>query len=157
MATLRRQEMAQLQVQVTLPGPEMVQLPAAGFLRRPEMAQLQVQVTLPGPEMAQLRAAGTLGRVAALVLATVLRLVSVEVRATVGLRALVRAATVWPQAAIGLTGQAASLQQALGWAAGPLVWALSGVSLAAAGLLGWTWLGRWMGSQECRCKLFRRI
>jgi hypothetical protein len=75
----------------------------------------------------------------------------------VGLRALVRAATVGPQAAIGLTGPAASLQQALGWAAGPLVWVLSGVSLAPAGLLGWTWLGRWMGSQECRCKLFRRI
>jgi hypothetical protein len=67
--------MAQLQVQVTLPGPEMVQLPAAGFLRLQEMAQLQVQVTLPGPEMAQLRAAGTLRRVAALVLATVPRLV----------------------------------------------------------------------------------
>jgi len=149
--------MAQLQVQVTLPGLEMVQLPAAGFLPRLEMAQLQVQVTLPGPEMAQLRAAGTLGRVAALVLATVPRLVSVEVRATVGLRALVRAATVWPQAAIGLTGQAASLQQALGWVAGPLVWALSGLPLAAAGLLGWIWLGGWMGSQECGCKLFRRI
>ncbi len=145
MATLRRREMAQLQVQVTLPGPEMVQLPAAGFLRRREMAQLQVQVTLPGPEMAQLRAAGTLRRVAALVLATVPRLVSVEVRATVGLRALVRAATVWPQAAIGLTGQPASLPQALGWAAGPLVWALSGVPLAAAGLLSCAWLGGWMG------------
>ena len=44
-------------------------------LRRQEMAQLQVQVTLPGPEMAPLRAAGTLRRVAALVLATVPRLV----------------------------------------------------------------------------------
>jgi hypothetical protein len=137
--------MAQLAAAGTLRWPEMVQLPAAGTLRRREMAQLQVQVTLPGPEMAQFRAAGTLGRVAALVLATVPRLVSVEVRATVGLRALVRAATVWPQAAIGLTGQAASLQQALGWAAGPLVWALSGVSLAAAGLLGCAWLGGWMG------------
>jgi len=157
MATLRRREMAQLQVQVTLPGPEMVQLPAAEFLRLQEMAQLQVQVTLPGPEMAQLRAAGTLGRVAALVLATVPRLVSVEVRATVGLRALVRVATVGPQAAIWLTGPAASLQQALGRAAGLLVSAVSGLPLAAAGLLGWAWLGRWMGSQECRCKLFRRI
>jgi len=75
MATLRRREMAPLQVQVTLPGPEMAQLRAAGFLRRREMAPLQVQVTLPGPEMAQLRAAGTLRRVAALVLATVRRLV----------------------------------------------------------------------------------
>ena len=109
------------------------------------MAQLQVQVTLPGPEMAQLRAAGTLGRVAALVLATVPRLVSVEVRATVGLRALVRAATVGSQAAAWLTGPAASLQQALGRAAGLLVWAVSGLPLAAAGLLGWAWLGRWRG------------
>src|SRR4028119_1932825 len=114
MATLRRQEMAQRRVQVPLPGPEMVQLPAAGFLRRQEMAQLQVQVALPGPEMAQLRAAGTLRRVAALVLATVRWLVSVEVRATVGLRALVRAATVGPQAAAWLTGPAGSLEQALG-------------------------------------------
>ncbi len=126
-------------------------------IRRREMAQLQVQVTLPGPEMAQLRAAGTLRRVAALVLATVPRLVSVEVRATVGLRALVRAATVGLQAAVWLTGPAASLQQALGREAGLLVWAVSGLPLAAAGLLGWAWLGGWMGSQECRCKLFRRI
>jgi hypothetical protein len=76
----------------------------------------------------------------------------------VGLQALVRAATVGPQAAVWLTGPAASLQQALGRAAGLLVcWAVSGLPLAAAGLLGWAWLGRWMGSQECRCKLFRRI
>ena len=126
-------------------------------LRRRERAQLQVQVTLPGSEMAQLRAAGTLGPVVALVVATVRWLVSVEVRATVGQQALVRAATVGSQAAIWLTGPAASLQQALGRAAGLLVWALSGVSLAAAGLRGWAWLGRWMASQECRCKLFRRI
>ncbi len=157
MATLRRREMAQLPAAGTLRRREMVQLPAAGTLRRPEMAQLQVQVTLPGPEMAQLRAAGTLRRVAALVLATVPRLVSVEVRATVGLRALVRAATVGLQAAVWLTGPAASLQQALGREAGLLVSAVSGLPLAAAGLLGWAWLGRWMGSQECRCKLFRRI
>jgi hypothetical protein len=157
MATLRRREMAQLPAAGTLRRREMVQLPAAGTLRRPEMAQLQVQVTLPGPEMAPLPAAGTLRRVAALVLATVPRLVSVEVRATLGLRALVRAATVGPQAAVWLTGPAASLQQALGRAAGLLVWAVSGLPLAAAGLLGWAWLGRWMGSQECRCKLFRRI
>jgi len=150
MATLRRREMVQLPAAGTLPRPEMVQLPAAGFLRRREMAQLQVQVTLAGPEMAQLRAAGTLRRVAALVLATVRRLVSVEVRATVGLRALVRATTVGPLAAVCLTGPAASqtaasLQQALGRAAGLLVWALSGLPLAAAGLLGWAWMGRWMG------------
>lgn len=147
MATLRRREMAQLPAAGTLRWPEMVQLPAAGTLRRREMAQLQVQVTLPGPEMAQLRAAGTLGRVAALVVATVRRLVSVEVRATVGLRALVRAATVGPLAAVCLTGPAASqtaaasLQQAQGRAAGLLVWAVSGLPLAAAGLLGWAWLG----------------
>ena len=145
MATVRRREMAQLQVQVTLPGQEMAPLRAAGFLRRREMAQLQVQVTLAGQQMAQLRAAGTLRRVAALVLATVRRLVSVEVRATVGLRALVRAATVGPQAAVWLTGPAASLQQALGTEAGVLVWAVSGLPLAAAGLLGWACLGRWMG------------
>ncbi len=149
--------MAQAMGMATLRRPEMAQLPAAGTLRRSEMAQLQVQVTLPGPEMAQLRAAGTLGRVAALVLATVPQLVSVEVRATVGLRALVRAATVGPQAAVWLTAPAASLQQALGRAAALLVWAVSGLPLAAAGVLGWAWLGRWMGSQECRCKLFRRI
>jgi hypothetical protein len=157
MATLRRREMAPLQVQVTLAGQEMAPLRAAGFLRRREMAPLQVQVTLAGQEMAPLRAAGTLRRVAALVLATVRRLVSVEVRATVGLQALVRAATVGPQAAVWLTGPAASLQQALGTEAGVLVWAVSGLPLAAAGLLGWACLGRWMGSQECRCKLFRRI
>ena len=93
MATLRR---------------EMAQLPAAGTQRLREMAQLQVQVTLPGPEMAQLPAAGTLGRVAALVLATVPRLVSVEVRATVGPRALVRAATVGPLAAVWFRRPAAS-------------------------------------------------
>ena len=114
------------------------------------MAQLQVQVTLAGPEMAQLAAAGTLRRVAALVLGTVRRLVSVEVRATVGLRALVRAATVGLLAAVCLAGSAASqaaasLQQALGRVAGLWVWALSGLPLAAAGLLGWAWLGRWMG------------
>ena len=104
--------------------------------------------------MAQLPAAGTLRRVAAVVLATVRRLVSVEVRATVGPRALVRAATVAPLAAVCLTGPAASqtaasLQQALGRAlgraAGLWVWALSGLLLVAAGLQGWTWLGRGMG------------
>ena len=73
-----------------------------------------------------------------------------------GLRALVRAATVGPQAAVWLRGPAASLQQALGRAAGLLVWAVSGLPLVAAGLLGWAWLGRLMGCQECRCKLFRR-
>jgi hypothetical protein len=150
MATLRRREMAQLPAAGTLRRPEMVQLPAAGFLRRREMAQLQVQVTLPGPEMAQLAAAGTLRRVAALVLGTVRRLVSVEVRATVRRRALVRAATVGPLAAVCLAGSAASqaaasLQQALGRVAGLWVWALSGLPLAAAGLLGWAWLGRWRG------------
>ncbi len=102
-------------------------------------------MTLAGPEMAQLRAAGTLGRVAALVRATVRWLVSVEVRATVGLRALVRAATVVPQAAVWLTGPAPSLQQALGRAAGMLVWAVSGLPLAAADRLGWAWLGQGMG------------
>ena len=146
MATLRRREMAQLPAAGTLRWPEMVQLPAAGTLRRREMAQLQVQVTLPGPEMAQLPAAGTLRRVAALVLATVRRLVSVEVRATVGPRALVPAATVGPRAAVWLTGPAASqtaasLQQALGRAAGLWVWALSGLPLATAGLLGWARMG----------------
>jgi len=150
MARLRRREMAQLPAGGILRWPEMVQLPAAGTLRRREMAQLPVQVTLAGREMAQLPAAGTLGRVAALVLGTVRRLVSVEVRATVGLRALVPAATVGPLAAVCLTGPAASqpaasLQQALGRAAGLLVWALSGLPLAAADLLGWAWLGRWMG------------
>lgn len=114
-------------------------------------------MALPGPEMAQLSAAGALRRVAAQVLATVSRLVSVEVRATVGLQALVRVATVGLQAAVWLTGPAASLQQAVGRAAGLLVWALSGLSVAAADLLGWAWLGRGMGGQECRCKLFRRI
>ena len=119
-------------------------------LRRREMAQLQVHVALPGPEMAQLPAAGALRRVAPQVLATVSRLVSVEVRATVGPRALVRAATVGPLAAVCLTGPAASqaaasLQQALGRAAGLWVWALSGLPLAAAGLLGWAWLGQGMG------------
>jgi hypothetical protein len=108
MATLRRPEMAQLPAAGTLRWREMVQPPAAGTLRRREMAQLQVPVTLPGPEMAQLPAAGTLRRVAALVLATVPRLVSVEVRATVGPRALVPAATVGPRAAVWLTGRAAS-------------------------------------------------
>jgi hypothetical protein len=157
MATLRRREKAQLPAAGTLRWPEMVQLPAAGFLRRREMAQLQVQVTLAGPEMAQLPAAGTLRRVAAVVLATVPRLVSVEVRATVGRRALVPAATVGPLAAVWLTGPAASqtaasLEQAQGRAARLWVWALSGLPLAA-GLLGWAWLGR----QECHCKLFRRI
>jgi hypothetical protein len=63
----------------------------------------------------------------------------------VGLRALVRAATVGPQAAIWLTGPAASLQQTLGRAAGLLVWAVSGLPLATAGLLGWVWLGQGMG------------
>jgi len=147
MATLRRREMAQLPAAATLRPREMVQLPAAATLRPREMAQLQLQVTLPGPEMAQLPAAGTLRRVAAVVRATVRRLVSVEVRATVGLRALVRAATVGPLAAVCLTGPAASqtaasLQQAQGRAAGLLVcWAVSGLPLAAAGLVGWAWLG----------------
>jgi len=45
---------------------------------------------------------------------------------------------------------AVSLQQALERLADLLVWALSALSLAAAGLLGW---GGWM---EYRCKLFRR-
>ena len=58
-----------------------------------------------------------------------------------GLRALVRAATVGPQAAAWLTGPAASVQQALGRAAGLWVWALSGLSVAAADLLGWAWMG----------------
>ena len=80
-----------------------------------------------------------------MVLATVRWLVSVEVRATVGLRALVPVATVGSQAAVWLTGPAASLLQALGRAAGLWVWALPGLPLAAAGLLGWAWLGRWMG------------
>ena len=62
-----------------------------------------------------------------------------------GLRALVRAATVGPQAAVWLTGPAASLQRALGREAGLLVWALSGVPVATAGLLGWAWLGQGMG------------
>jgi hypothetical protein len=146
MATLRRREMGQLPAAGTLRLPEMVQLPAAGTLGRREMAQLQVQVTLPGREMAQLQAAGTLGRVVAVVLATVRRLVSVEVRATVGRRALVRAVTVGPLAAVCLTGPAASqtaasLLQALGRAAGLLVWLVSGLPLAAAGLLGWAWMG----------------
>ena len=110
------------------------------------MAQLPAAGTLRWPEMVQLPAAGTLRRVAAVVLGTVRRLVSVEVRATVGLRALVRAATVGPQAAVWLTGPAASqtaasLQQALGRAAGLWVWALSGLSVAAADLLGWAWMG----------------
>ena len=74
-----------------------------------------------------------------------------------GRQALVRAATVEPLAAVWLKGPAASLEQALGMAAGLLVWAVSGLPVAAADLLGWAWLGRWMGSQECRCKLFRRI
>jgi len=143
MATLRRGEMAQLPA-ATLRWREMAQLPAA-TLRWGEMAQLQVHVALPGPEMAQLPAAGALRRVAPQVLATVSRLVSVEVRATVGPRALVRAATVGPLAAVWLTGPAASLQEALGRAAGLWVWALSGLPLAAAGLLGWAWLGQGMG------------
>ncbi len=153
-ATLRWGELVQLPA-ATLRWGEMVQLPAAGTLWR-QMAQLQVHVALPGPEMAQLPAAGDLRRVAAQVLATVSRLVSVEMRATVGPQALVRAATVGPLAAVWLKGPAASLQEALGSAAGLLVWALSGLSVAAAGLLGWAWLGRWMGCQECHCKLFRR-
>ena len=62
-----------------------------------------------------------------------------------GLQALVRSATVGPQAAVWLTGPAASLQQALGRAAGLWVWALSGLSEAATDLQGWAWLGRWMG------------
>ncbi len=98
-------------------------------------------MTLAGPEMAQLRAAGTLGPVVALVVATVRWMVSVEVRATVGLQALVRSATVGLQAAVWLTGPAASLQQALGRTAGLWVWALSGLPVAAAGLLGWAWVG----------------
>ena len=102
-------------------------------------------MTLAGPEMAQLRAAGTVGPVVALVVVTVRWLVAVEVRATVGLQALVRWATVGPQAAVWLTGPAADLQQALGRAAGLWVWALPGLPLAAAGLLGWAWLGPWMG------------
>ena len=132
-----------------------MQLPGA-TLRWGEMAQLQVHVALPGPEMAQLPAAGAFRLVAPQVLATVSRLVSVEVRATVGPRVLVRAATVGPQAAVWLTGPAASLQEALRRAAGLWVWALSGLPLAAAGFLGWARLGRWMGSQEGCCKLFRR-
>jgi len=136
MATLRRREMAQIPAAGTLRWQEMVQLPAA-TLRWGEMAQLQVHAALPGPEMAQLPA-GVLRRVAPQVLATVSRLVSVEVRATtVWPQALVRAATVGQQAAVCLTGPAASLQEALGKAAGLLVWDLLGVPLAAAGLLGW--------------------
>ena len=77
----------------------------------------------------------------ALVVATVRWLVWVEVRATVGLQALGRSATVGSQAAVWLTGPAASLQQALGRAAGLWVWALSGLLVAAAGLLGWAWVG----------------
>ena len=136
MATLRRREMAQIPAAGTLRWREMVQL-AAATLRWGEMAQLQVHAALPGPEMAQLPA-GALRRAAPQVLATVSRLVSVEVRATtVWLQAVVRAATVGPQAAVWLTGPADSLQEALGKAAGLLVWDLLGVLLAAAGLLGW--------------------
>ena len=62
-----------------------------------------------------------------------------------GLRALVRAATVGLQAAVCLKGPATSLQQALGKEAGLLVWPVSGLPLAAAALLGWAWLGRGMG------------
>jgi hypothetical protein len=135
MATLRRREMAQIPAAGTLRWREMVQLPAA-TLRWGEMAQLQVHAALPGPEMAQLPA-GALRRVAPQVLATVSRLVSVEVRAaTVGPQALVRAATVGPQAAVWLTGPASSLQEAVGRAAGLLVGVLSGLSVAAAGLVG---------------------
>ena len=79
-----------------------------------------------------------------MVLATVPRLVSVEVRATVGPQEKAQA-TVGPLAAVWLKGPSASLQQALGRAAGLLVWALSGLPLAAAGLLGWAWLEGWMG------------
>jgi len=136
MAILPRGEMAQLPA-ATLRWQEMVQLPAA-TLRWREMAQLQVHVALPGQEMAKLPAAGALRRVVPQVLATVSRLVSVEVRATVRPRALVRAATVGPQAAVWLTAPPASLQEALRRAAGLWVWALSGLPLAAAGLLGWT-------------------
>ena len=124
-----------------------LQLQATGTLRRPEMAQLPAAGTLRRREMAQLRAAGVLRRAAVDEKATVRRLVSVEVRATVGPQAFVRAATVGPLAAVWLTRPAASqtavsLQQALGRAAGLLVWALSGLPLAAAGLVGWAWLGR---------------
>ncbi len=166
-ATLRLQEMALLPATVTatlrqpematLRQPEMVLLRAAETLRPQEMAQLRARATLPGPEMAQLRAAGILGRVAVEEKGTVPRLVSVQARATFGSRAFVRAATVWPLAAVCLRGPAASqtavsLQQALGRGAGLLVWALWGRVLAAAALVGWAWLG-W---QECHCKLFRR-
>ena len=123
MAILPRGEMAQLPA-ATLRWQEMVQLPAA-TLRWREMAQLQVHVALPGQEMAKLPAAGALRRVVPQVLATVSRLVSVEVRATVG-----------PQAAVWLTGPASSLQEAVGRAAGLLVGVLSGLSVAAAGLVG---------------------
>jgi carbonic anhydrase/acetyltransferase-like protein (isoleucine patch superfamily) len=129
--------MAQLQLQATatLPGSEMAQL------------QLQATATLRRREMAQLPAAGVLRRAAVDEKATVRRLVAVEVRATVGPQAFVPAATVGPLAAVWWTGPAASqtavsLQQALGRAAGLLVWALSGLPLAAAGLVGWAWLGR---------------
>jgi len=96
MATLRLPEMATLpgQEMATLPGQEMAKLRAAGTLRRPEMALL--------------RAAGTLRRVAVEEKATVPRLVLVQARATVEPQAWVRAATVWPLAAVWWRGPAAS-------------------------------------------------
>ncbi len=113
------------------------------------MAQLPAMATLRRREMAQLPA-GTLRRAAVEEKVTVRRLVSVEVRATVGRRAFVPVARVGPLVSVCLTRPAASqtavsLQQALGRAACLWVWALSGLLLAAADLLGWAWLGRWMG------------
>ena len=62
-----------------------------------------------------------------------------------GLRALVQAATVGPQAAVWLPGPPGSLEQALGRAAALWVWALAGLPLGTADLLGWAWVGRRMG------------
>lgn len=136
--------MAQLQEKARLPGPERAQLQEKVTLRR-EMAQVQEMATLR--RLVSVEEKGT-----------VRWLVLVEVRATVwGLVLVELTATVEPRAAVWLRRLAASqtavsLQQ-VERLAELLVWALSGLPLAAAGLLGWVWWGRWM---ECR-KLFRRI
>lgn len=128
----------------------MAQLQEKARLQGSEMAQLQEKVTLRGWEMAQLQVAGTVRRLVSVEeKGTVRRLVLVEVRATVWGLASVPTATVEPRAAVWLRRLAASqtavsLQQ-VERLADLLVWALSGLPLAAAGLVGWVWWGRWMG------------